>query len=78
MSSQINLEALRAELNRKLEAIDLLLGKTIGGRIIKRARKIHYARKAGRRKMSAAGRARLAAYARARWKKARAQGKSTL
>ncbi len=76
--ANIDLENLRSELHKKIEAIDLLLGRTIVGRVIKRAKKIHHARKAGRRKMSAAGRARLAAFARARWKKARAAGKSTL
>ena len=76
--ANIDLENLRSELHKKIEAIDLLLGRTIVGRVIKRAKKIHRARKAGRRKMSAAGRARLAAFARARWKKARAAGKSTL
>jgi hypothetical protein len=68
MSNMIDLISYRAELQRKVEAIDLLLGGGSGnGRTISEA-------SAAGRKMSAAGRARIAAAARARWARARGSG----
>jgi hypothetical protein len=71
MNKQINLQAYRVELQRKLEAIDLILGNTA-------ARGSGATTGSGRRGWSEAAKLRLAAIARARWKKARAAGKNAL
>jgi hypothetical protein len=80
MSKQIDLVAYRAELQQKIEAIDLILGGTPASSSAAwsgpAARKT--APRRGRRTMSAAAKARLSAIARARWKKARLAGKSHL
>jgi len=82
MSKQIDLVSYRAELQRKLEAVNELLGVSGGRAYGRRAYATRTAARgpgrSGQRKMSAAGRARLAAIARARWRKARLAGKSRL
>jgi hypothetical protein len=82
MSKQIDLVAYRAELQQKIEAIDLILGgASSAGSPARRGRAASTrtrSGKRGRRTMSPAARARLAAIARARWKKARLSGKSHL
>jgi hypothetical protein len=72
MNKQINLPAYRAELQRKIEAIDLILGNAPT-----RSSGIS-ATRSGRRGWSEAAKLRLAAIARARWKKAKAAGKNAL
>ena len=79
MSKPIDLVAYRAELQRKIAAIDVILGR--GGAIVASS-----ASQGGRvstfggprRKMSAAAKARLAAIARARWRAAKQSGKKHL
>ena len=69
MSKTIDLISYRADLQRQIEAIDLLLGgSTIGnGRTARRASPASNRMGRTKRRMSAAGRARIAAGARARW-----------
>ena|SRR5437899_2844476 len=77
MNKTIDLVSYRADLQRKIEAIDVLLG----GSVISNGHATHRTNQAsngtrgtGRRKMSAAGRARIAAGARARWAKVKVKG----
>jgi hypothetical protein len=78
MNKTIDLQAYRAELQQKIQAIDLLLGGYVGNGV----RRITPSTKTkgghGKRTMPAAARARLAAIARARWKKVKAAGKKAL
>src|SRR5439155_26573055 len=79
MNKTIDLVSYRADLQRKIEAIDVLLG----GSVISNGHAAHRTNQAsngtrgtGRRKMSAAGRARIAAGARARWAKVKGAGRN--
>jgi len=75
-----DLLAYRAELQRKLDAVDAILSDMTGGSVRSTAptRSPNGRRKVGKRTMSAAGRARIAAAARLRWKKIKAAGKNRL
>src|ERR1700704_5283957 len=64
MSNIIDLVSYRAELQRKVEAIDLLLGGSTGNGASPASHKTNAPAK---RRISAAGRARIAAAARGRW-----------
>jgi hypothetical protein len=76
--------AYRAQLQAKLDAVDAVIndmGGTATNRTNRRkptGKPAATNRSRGKRKLSAAARARLAAIARARWKKANAAGKSAL
>src|SRR5882672_2564980 len=79
MSKTIDLISYRADLQRQIEAIDLLLGgSTLGNGRTARGASPASNRMGGktRRKMSAAGRARIAAGARARWAGVKRGGRS--
>src|SRR5882724_6800076 len=79
MSKAIDLVSYRADLQRKIEAIDLLLGGSVigNGHAARRtSRAFNGRRSTARRKMSAAGRARIAAGARARWAKVKGAGRT--
>ena len=69
MSKTIDLISYRADLQRQIEAIDLLLGGTTlgNGRTARGASPASNRMGRTKRKMSAAGRARIAAAARKRW-----------
>ena len=68
----------RNELQRKLDAVNSVIAD-MGGSIPSPAPKHSTnGRRKGRRHMSAAGRARIAAAARLRWKKIKAAGKNRL
>jgi hypothetical protein len=68
----------RNELQRKLDAVNSVIAD-IGSSIPSPAHvRSTNGRRKGKRQMSAAGRARIAAAARARWKKAKAAGRSSL
>ena len=80
----VGIFAYRAQLQAKLDAVDAIIND-MGGTATNRTNTRKPAgkpaatnRRRGKRKMSAAARARLAAIARARWKKVKAQGKSAL
>jgi len=76
-----DLLAYRAELQRKLDAVNAVIADMTGSSAqaapITPTRSTN-GRKSVKRKMSAAGRARIAAAARLRWKKAKAAGKNRL
>lgn len=79
MSRIIDLEAYRAELQQKIKAIDVLLGRDSNGngKLVRRTG-ITKSRSQVKRRMPAAARAKLATIARARWKKAKAAGRAAL
>lgn len=74
----IDLHAYRAELQQKIEAIDVLLGGYSGSGVRRTNGTAKTTAGRGKRTMSPAARAKLAAIARARWKKAKAAGKKAL
>jgi hypothetical protein len=76
MSKQIDLVSYRAELQQKIEAIDLLLGAS--SRYTARSSTRPAGGGGKRGPMSPAARARLAAIARARWRAAKSSGRSRL
>lgn len=75
-----DLVELRAELQRKIEAIDLILGHEVPTPKKRMGRPPGTGKSTpkGKRRMSAAGRAKIAAAAKARWAKIKAAGKSHL
>ena len=77
MSKPIDLLAYRSELQRKIVAIDVILGRTPGADGSTANRPAGPGFGVGR-KMSDAAKARLAAIARARWKAAKSAGRKHL
>ncbi len=74
-----DLLAYRAELQRKLDAVNAVIADMTGGSIsTTTVTRSTNGRRKTKRTMSAAGRAKIAAAARLRWKKARAAGKNRL
>ncbi len=69
-----------AALREKIDRLEKELSQLLGSPSELRTNRINVAasRKQGRRRMSAAARAKIAAAARARWKKAKAAGRNVL
>ena len=66
----------RNELQRKMDAINVLLGGTYNGNGVVARKQL--GRRKVKRTMSAAGKAKIAAAARKRWRKAKAAGRNYL